>query len=958
MMKFCSRHTRMTLVALALRRPFMVLAAAGLTAALSLFVAGSRLEFHADRSDLISAGDHFKQLDEQAKREFEALPDGVVVVIRSENPETAKAFATALGERWERDPKIETVLYRINLDGLKNKGLLFLSPDDLTALRQKLETRQDLLRDLAASPTLENVFTLIDREMTSTMVSRLFTGELDEGETEEEPIDFTPLLSLLRSVNQWLGGSRSFLPPWDSLAAGSSPGAAHDGYLWSDDKQLLFVLANPRTGAGNSDRLDKAVQEIRDEVKVLQRAYPGLQVGVTGRAALEADEKAVAMRDMAIAAVISTVGVVLLFVVFFRGLVRPALAGITLAVGMSWTLGFATLTVGHLNILTIAFLPALICLGGHSVHFLTRYEDERAAGGSVRLALEKTMAGTGGAILAAALAVACGFFLFLPTGFTGLMELGFLSGGGILLATLATFTLLPALLVVSEGRRGEETVPTRRRQDETRVQYLPWIHRHPRAVLAACGLLVGLSALGLARVRSDFNLLHLQTPGTESATWMQKILDSSKRSVLFEEVVAGSLDEVKRKAAALKALPEVAGVESIASVIPEDQPRKLELVRDLRPLIADVSFQTVPTASVDVRALQTTLGRIKFKMGDDADTPTPGDAEQFGAERREVRRLIGAIIEATGQMRPVEAQQALASYQEELVGDLRAKLGLLQKNLAATPLTVDDLPSELRARYVGRTGQYRLFVYPAGDIWEFGSLGRFARAVQSVDPDAHGTPVTIFEFLRQMTEGYRMGALYAAAGVVLVALFMFRAVGPTLLALIPLAVGAAWMLGLMGLLDVPFNAAHLLFLPLIAGVGIHNGIHVVAQFREIEKRGGVPAGLPRHTGRAISLVSLTTIVGFGSLMISSQPGIHGAGLVVALGVGCVLVASLTALPGLLALLARRTAARPPVSVAVDMQVVRVLAKRPERVPAMATERSGSGHALSPTLAAAGRKEAA
>ena len=960
MMKLCSRHARNALVALALRRPFTVLAAAGLMAGLSLFLTVSRLEFHANPADLISAGDRFEQLEKRDKQEFEALPERVVVVIRSENPETAKAFATALGQRWEHDPKIEKVLYRINLDGLKNKGLLFLSPDDLTALRQKLETRQGLLRDLAASPTLESVFTLIDREMTSTIVSRLFTGELDEGETEEGPIDFTPLLSLLRSMSQWLGGSRTFLPPWDSLVAGSSRSAAHDGYLWSDDKQLLFVLANPRTEAGDLNRLDTAVQEIRDEVKDLQRAYPGLQVGVTGRAALEADEKAVAIRDMAIAAVIATVGVVLLFVVFFRGLVGPALAGITLAVGMSWALGFATLTVGHLNILTIVFLPMLICLGDHSVHFLTRYEDERAGGRSIRVALERTMAGTGGAILAAALAVAVGFFFLLASGFKGLMELGFLSGSGILLTALATFTLLPALLVLSERRRGEQTVPTTRWRDEARAQYLPWIHQHPRVTLAACGLLLGLSALGLGRVRCDFNLLHLQAAGTESATWMQKILTSAKRSVLSEEIVAGSLDEVKRKSAALEALPEVAGVESIASMIPEDQPRKLQLIKDLRPLVADVSFRAVPTASVDVKALRTTLGRIKFKMGDDSGTPSSGGGEEFGAERREVGRLIGAIIEATERMSPVEVQQALATYQDELVGDLRTKLGLFQKNLAATPLTVEDLPSELRARYVGRTGQYRLFVYPAADIWEFESLGRFARAVQSVDPDAHGTPVTTFAFLRQMTEGYRMGAVYAVAGVALVTLLMFRAVRPTLLALIPLGVGTGWMLGLLGLLGVPFNAANLLFLPLIAGVGVHNGIHVAARFREIEKRIGVPAGLPPHTVRAIGLVSLTTIVGFGSLMVSSHPGIYGVGLVVALGVGSVLVASLTALPGLLALLARRTAARPPVPGFGGMQVARVAAKGPvgQRVPVMATARSGSGHRLSPTLAAAGRKDAA
>ncbi|MBS1117064.1 MAG: putative Protein export rane protein, SecD/SecF family, partial [candidate division NC10 bacterium] len=133
-----------------------------------------------------------------------------------------------------------------------------------------------------------------------------------------------------------------------------------------------------------------------------------------------------------------------------------------------------------------------------------------------------------------------------------------------------------------------------------------------------------------------------------------------------------------------------------------------------------------------------------------------------------------------------------------------------------------------------------------------------------------------------------------------------------------------------------------------------------ARFREIEKRIGVPAGLPPHTVRAIGLVSLTTIVGFGSLMVSSHPGIYGVGLVVALGVGSVLVASLTALPGLLALFARRTAARPPVPGFVGMQVARVAAKGPvgQRMPVMAAARSGSGHALSPMLAAAGRKDAA
>ena len=959
MMKLCYHHTRKALVVPALRRPFTVLAAAGLMAALSLFLTASRLEFHTNRADLLSAGDRFTLLDERDKQEFEALPERVVVVIRGENPETAKAFATALGQRWERDPKIEQVLYRINLDGLKNKGLLYLSPDDLTALRQKLETRQDLLRDLAASPTLENVFALIDRELTSALVSRLFTAELDEGEHEAGPIDFTPLIALLRSINQGLAGSRPFQSPWDNLLTGNSPTASHDGYLWSDDKQLLFVLANPRTEAGDLNRFNKVVQDIRGDVRELQRAYPALQVGITGRAALEADEMAVTQRDMIIAGLLALAGVTLLFVLSFRGVVRPVLSAITLVIGLCWSLGFATLTVGHLTLLTIVFLPMLIGLGNYSVHFLLRYEEERAAGKGSVTALERTLTGTGGAIAAAAMTTALGFFAFLLTGVRGLMELGFLGGSGILLTALATFTVLPALLSLSERWRREEP-PLAGRRLEPEDGSLPWVRRHPRATLAASGLLLGLSALGLSHVRYDLNLLHLQAAGTESATWTQKIFESAKRSVVSEEVVAASLEEVQRKTAALKALPSVAGVESIASVIPEDQPRKLEILRALQPLVADVSMRVDRATPVDGDALRTILRRIRFKMGDDADTPAPGDAEQFGAERREVRRLIGAVIEATERLRPVEAQRVLSTYQGELVGDLQAKLGLLQKNLTATRLTVEDLPPELRARYVGRTGQYRLFVYPAQNVWEFESLSQFVTDIQSVDPEAHGTSVTTFAFLRQMKEGYEQTALYALLGVAAISLITFRAVRPALLALVPLAVGTAWTLGLMGFLDEPINVANLPFLPLIVGIGIYSGILVVDRFREDKRPAGAPFALPRSAGQAITLVSLTTILGFGSLLISSQRGIYSVGLVVALGVGSVLVASLTTLPSLLALLSKQAPARQPVATFAGIRDLRIPAKASvgQGVPAMAAGRSRSGHVLSPTLAAGGRKEAA
>jgi uncharacterized membrane protein YdfJ with MMPL/SSD domain len=135
---------------------------------------------------------------------------------------------------------------------------------------------------------------------------------------------------------------------------------------------------------------------------------------------------------------------------------------------------------------------------------------------------------------------------------------------------------------------------------------------------------------------------------------------------------------------------------------------------------------------------------------------------------------------------------------------------------------------------------------------------------------------------------------------------------------------------------------------------------VVARFREIEQGGGAAAGLPRDTGRAISLVSLMTIVSFGSLMLSSQRGIYSVGLVVVLGVGSVLVASLTTLPSLLALLSRQRTVRQPVAMRAGVQDLHVLVLRPAvpRLTAEAAENNGFGRHLPATVPAGDRRKAA
>jgi predicted RND superfamily exporter protein len=114
---------------------------------------------------------------------------------------------------------------------------------------------------------------------------------------------------------------------------------------------------------------------------------------------------------------------------------------------------------------------------------------------------------------------------------------------------------------------------------------------------------------------------------------------------------------------------------------------------------------------------------------------------------------------------------------------------------------------------------------------------------------------------------------------------------------IPLAMGVVWMMGLMGLAGLDFNFANLVAIPLIIGIGIDNGVHVIHRVR-LEGEAGMTVVL-RHTGRAILIASLTTMIGFGSLALASHQGLASLGKVLLLGVGSCLVTSTLILPNIL-----------------------------------------------------------
>jgi hypothetical protein len=272
----------------------------------------------------------------------------------------------------------------------------------------------------------------------------------------------------------------------------------------------------------------------------------------------------------------------------------------------------------------------------------------------------------------------------------------------------------------------------------------------------------------------------------------------------------------------------------------------------------------------------------------------------------DLRRSLQGLHDQLVNMASTEsAEKGLQAFDERIAGDLAEDLHRLRDVAEPAPIAVADLPVEFRERYIGKGGKWLLQVFAKECLWDFGPLEHFTQQIQTVDPDATGKPFATVEGLKAMKNGFQWAGLYAFIVITLVLLLDFRSLENTLIALAPLVIGIALSLGIMGLFGVPLNPANMIAFPLILGVGVDNGVHVLHDYL-IRRRTG-QSTISYAIGRGVLVKALTTMIGFGTLMISRERGLASLGLVLTLGVACCMMAALIFLPSVLRVLGQADA---------------------------------------------------
>jgi hopanoid biosynthesis associated RND transporter like protein HpnN len=855
-----------------------------------IFYTKDHLQFDTSRNNLVGSNKSYHQDFIKFKKEF-PTQDDLVVVVESEDAEKNRQFVERLGARLDAETNLfHDVFYKGDLKMLGSKALLFVPEADLNDLKKTLGDYRPFIEQFTRTTNLVSLFAMVNAQFR--------TAKREQNAETESLVKALPALErIISQARDCL--RRSGTPPSPGITALFNPDE-------SAEQQIYVTFASGRlylvTAQAPRDELNgQAVDRLRTLVDQTRSEVPGVNVGLTGEPVLEHDEMEQSQKDTTVASIASLIICALIFIYGYQETGRPVKATLCLIVGLAYTLAFAAWAIGHLNILTITFVPILIGLAiDYGVHLISRYEEELRHGKTEEAALTKAIVFTGQGILTGALTTAGAFLAMALTNFKGIQEMGIICGGGLLICLIPMLTLLPVLLL-----RGRQNVIDHEQGDlaerRARIENL-WLQRPLLVGIVTLGL-CALAATQIPKVYFDYDLLHMQSEGLPAVVYEQKLIDSTPKSVLFAAVIAENLQQAISLETQLTNLPTVAGVESMTRFLTEDQTRKLAVVGELKRELASLHFPNPDPAPVDISALSRTLyglsGYLGLALGE-VEKEDPALGKQFIALRQAIESLRKLMLQGDAVTVKTNAFK-LGEFQRALFDDLQDTFQAMQNQDNSGPLRVEDLPQALRDRFIGKTGRYLLMVYPKNDIWKRENQKEFIDQVKPVYPAVTGTPVQLYHYTHLLKRSYEEAARYSLVAIALLVLIHFRSPLSVALALVPVAVGFVWLGGVMGYFEIPLNPANIMMLPLVIGIGVTNGIHILNRFAEEQ----TPSILARSTGKAVLVSGLTAIAGFGSLILAQHRGIRSLGYVMSIGLATCMVAGLTFLPALLNLFVKK-----------------------------------------------------
>jgi len=851
---FCARHAKLVCVLFAV-----------LCVVLANYTANN-LGINTKTTDMLSEELDWRQNLINHEKYFPHLTDTLVAVIDAQTPMLALQARDRLAEELQQyESEFNDVYLPGGGDFFRQHGLLFLELEQLDELIDQLTQIQPFLGRLERGERLSGFFNLLEQSLANSQQS-----------------DSARVLALLERTATTIKALQD-----DEFHR----------MRWGDggSTRQLIVL-KPKLVFEQLLPAKQSIQRVQSVARELNlNKENGVQIRLTGTIALQSDELQLLAGSMPLSGLIAFV--LVSFVLFFA-MRHPVLifsSVVTLLAGLLLTGAFAAFSVTYLNLVSVAFALLFIGLGvDFAIHFCLRYKELLRDKLSHFDALEMTASDVGTSLMLCSITTSAGFFAFIPTSFKGVSELGIISGFGMLISLFATLTLLPALLSLKPIKRPDlyDRASKFGRSSGLISDRLINDPKNSRRLFAAV-LLVLIASIPIAfGVSFDNNPINLRSPKSESVSSYLDLLNDPEKSPLSVSAIstnADEIDELKRK---LQALPEIDKVVSLADFVPAQQDEKLDLLIDLEFILggstAAVGERKGESSNQQMSAIASLLKQLDESIASDTFSSTESN------QLLNLQTTLRALQESLEQKAEPDQKRKLKILSDRLLGDLLAQTQRIREGLGSSGVVNKELPSNLVDRWKSNGDHYKLQILPQENLADNTKAAKFVTAVRTITPNAAGAAVVNLEGGLAIVQSFQQAFISAFVLIFILLLLLLRRLVDTVLVLTPLLLTAPLLVATTVLLGIPFNYANIITLPLLLGISVDNGVHMIHRARHaLNDKDHL---LATSTGRAVVFSAATTVVSFGNLAFSPHVGTASMGLLLTIGMVCSLFCTLILLP--------------------------------------------------------------
>lgn len=634
--------------------------------------------------------------------------------------------------------------------------------------------------------------------------------------------------------------------------------------FFSKDHKALLVIAEPRQSAMDYNFAEQVMRWTREHIRLItaetELQNAGVRVTTAGAYVFAEQEHQLIETNIHRISLISIVGNLLLCLVIYPRIPLLLLSLLPASLGIVWTTGVASFYPGQVNLISLSFIAILAGLGDDQiVHFFNRVPQEWAKGGTLNDAVLRTFETTGLSVFFCIVTAAIATASLATASFKGLSEFGFILTVGMFMMMFHTLLTVPALLQLwwrVRKPRAPQTITFRLLPFVARKS-VEFVGRNTRLVV---GLGLGAFLLSLVFLPTIRFEKHFEITGSDNPAMAAQNLLSARFGIEGSPhllLITGGEQEVLRRAEELTA--------------------KLEDYQH-RGVIKSIFSPTILLPSI-----QTQNERARLLTG-----------VNFAAS---ARALEDALRE--NGFRTVPVQPFIDRLRQFGQGSDSLTLETAAKFLPAALLN-NSIRKTRDGSYVAAISFYgtdpdAVEVVPEGVIQSWrNQFGRFVEfSYEKINR----------ELQRLVLHDSQRAMGWTAAGILLIVYLSFRSLRVSLIVLIPIAFGVVTTFGLLLLVRYHFSFTSLTAIPLIIGIGIDNGIHLVRRYQE--NANSEILVVAKASGAALIQSNLTTIVGFGALMTSSFAPLVEMGLVTSLGVAFALAGGLLLIPAVILLQERR-----------------------------------------------------